>query len=399
VKKTLFFIFTSFSVLFLHSNAISRDINLDAIYLRETSPNYNRLLEAKLTAYETVNSQFIARDVIFALWQDGYNIMYIKEFPDINVLYSYNRITRIHGEICRIQGAIVAATGLINGAYVYLKRLRMVEGMVVRGETLAVDLKTKKISMLEPSSPFIDFSLTPEGRGILYETKPGIVEYCTETKVKNLIMKKSAYADIVRSGYPTIACLSPNRKKMVLVNGSGGTYRAKIFAFGIPRRLIGISSSSELFWINNNQFVYRKGFAGNYSVHVYDASAHRSWVLDRDSLNTNIRFSNLAKMVSFLHDQLIQIYDMRRNQIIRTGLEGEDVLFSPDGSRFISIFLKRLFITNVYFVQKKFTEIAGVSKQIIRLYKIFHDSQGDWTNDFSQEYLRRKISVYNRFWN
>jgi hypothetical protein len=399
VKKIACFVLTSASVFFVYSIAISRDINLDAIYLKETSPYYNRLLESKLTAYETVNSQFIARHVIFAMWQNGYNIIYIKEFPDINILYSYNRITRAHTELCRMQGTIVAAASLVNGSYVYLKRLRVAEGQMVKGETIAVDLKTKRTRMLEPSYPFIDFSLSPDGRGILYETNSGIVEYCTETKVKSLIMRRSVYADIVKSGSPTIARLSPNRKKIVLVNGSGGTYRAKIFAYGRPLRLMGISSSSELYWINNNQLVYRKGFAGSYSVHVYDASAHGSRVLEADSLNTNIRFSNLAKMVSFLHDQLIRIYDIRHNQIIKTGLEGEDVLFSPDGSRFISLFLKRLFITNVYFVKRKYTEIADVSKQIISLYKNFLDSKNDWTNDFSPEYVKRKISVYNKILN
>lgn len=396
MKKVTLIFFTTASIFFVYSRAHSRDINLDGIYVKESSPYYDKLLEKKLTAYQIVNSQFIGRNVIFASWNDGFNIIYIKEFPDLNILYSYNRITQSHTELCRIKGTIAAAINSINGRFIYLKRLRETEDHSVKGETIAVNLNSKKLQVLEPAYPFIDFSLSPDGRGILYETGRGIVEYIPETNTRSLIIERSEYADIVQSGSPAIAYLSPNRKKIVLVNGSGGSYRAKVFGHGASLKLDGITSASEVFWINNDRLVYRKGYAGSYSIHVYDAAARASKVLSGSSLNTNIRFSNLAKMISFLQDQIIQIYDVRRNQVVNTGLEGEDVLFSPDGSRFISLYLKKLFISNIHTVKKKNLEMVGISRQIKELYKNLLDSRNDWSNDYSPEYLRRKISAYNK---
>src|SRR5208337_5305446 len=101
-------------------------------------------------------------------------------------------------------------------------------------------------------------------------------------------------------------------------------------------------------------------------------------------------------IVSFLQDQVIQFYDMRRNAVLMIGLEGEDVFFSPDGSRFISLYLKKLFISNLNQIKRKNLELVKNSMQIKELYKILLDSKADWSNEYSPEYLRKKISVYGK---
>ena len=380
----------------LYTSTFSRDVNLDAIYININSPYYTKLLERKLTAYQSVNSQLIDRDVIFAFWKDGFTVLYIKEFPELNILYSYNRNTQSYDELYRLSGIITSAKNSSNGKFIFVKRLRQTGDLLLQGETIVIDIYSKKIKVLDSSYPFIDFSLSPSGNELLYETEKGIVEFFPDSNNKNIIIGKPEYSDIIKSHSPTIAYMSPNKKKIMLVNGSGGFYRAKFISSGKSWKLAGITSSSEIYWINNNQVICRKGDAGNYSVHVYDVSAQRSAVLVGKSLNTNIQFSNLSKMVSFLQDQIILIYDVRRNTIVNIGLEGEDVFFSPDGSRFISLYLKKLFINNVNMIKRKNMELVKITKQINILYKNLLELKNDWMNEYSPEYIRKKISVYSK---
>ena len=384
------------SVFCLYTSTFSRDINLDAIYINISSPYYAKLLERKFTAYQSVNSQLVDRDVIFAFWKDGFNILYLKEFSGLNILCSYNRNTQSYEELHRIGGIITSAKNSSNGKFIFIKRLREASDFSLQGETIVFDIHSKKIKVLDSPNPFVDYSLSPGGNELLYETERGIVEFSPDTDDTNVIVAKAAYSDIVKSNSPTIAFMSPNKKKIMLVNGSGGLYRSKFISAGKSWQLAGVTSSSEIFWINNNQVIYRKGDAGNYSVHVYDVAARRSAVVAGNSLNTNIQFSNISKMAAFLQDQVIQIYDVRRNTVVNVGLEGEDVFFSPDGSRFISLYLKKLFINNVDMIKRKNMELVKISKQIQALYRNLLESKSDWMNEYSPEYLRKKISVYNK---
>jgi hypothetical protein len=384
------------SIFCFYSGVYSRDIDLDAIYLNNASPFYTRLLEKKITAYQSVNSQLIDRDICFAFWKDGFNIIYIKEFGDLNILYSYNRDTQTQVELLRLDGTITAARNSVNGRFVFIKRLLRNGNTALSGETIVFDTRSKTTTKLESTYPFIDFSLSSSGNEILYETGRGIVEFSPDTLNKNIIVGRKEYSDIINPNSPTIAFLSPNRKKILLVNGSGGSYKAKIIFAKRSYGLSGVSSSSEIFWINNNQVAYRKGDAGNYTIHIYDVATQRSSVLGGRSLNTNLQYSSLSKIVCFLQDQVIQLYDLRRNAVLMIGLEGEDVFFSPDGSRFISLYLKKLFMSNLNQIKRKNLELIKNSIQIKELYKTLLDTKADWSNEYSPEYLRKKISVYGK---
>lgn len=374
----------------------ARDINLDSIYLSTGSRYYARLLEKKVEAYQAAHSQFVDRNVIFACWGDGINLLYAKELPELNIIYSFNRTSRRQRELFRLTGTITAFRDGAGGKYLFVKRIVAGGDSVPRGETLVLNCASKQITKLESAYPFIDFSLAPGGASILYESKEGIVEFYPETGAKRLGIKRSDYASIATPGAPTIAYLSPNRKKTVLVSGSGGSYRSKIIANERSSPLPGITSASEIYWIDNNLLVYRMGDAGNYSVNLFDASNGKSTVLMGNSLNTNIQFSPYPKLVSFLKDQVIHIYDARKKETVNTGLEGEDVSFSPDGNRFASLYLKKLFVTGVATVTKKNSELAKIARQIQEIYKACIDAGGDLANEYSPEYIRKKIAVYGR---
>ncbi|MBN2158004.1 MAG: hypothetical protein JW807_01320 [Spirochaetes bacterium] len=380
----------------LMSGLHARDINLDSIYIRSGSRYYDRLLEKKVEAYQAAHSQFVDRNVIFACWGDGFTLLYAKELPELNIIYSFNRTARRCRELFRLTGTITAFKNSASGKYLFVKRILAGADMVPRGETLVLNCGTRQITKIEPAYPFIDFSLAPGGDTILYESKEGIVEYFPETGVKRLEIRRREYASVATPGAPTIAYLSPNRKKTVVVSGSGGSYRSKIISRAGSLSLPGITSASEIHWIDNNLLVYRMGDAGNYSVNLYDTNARKSTLLTGNSLNTNIQFSVFPKLVAFLKDQVIHIYDARKKETVNTGLEGEDVSFSPDGNRFASLYLKKLFITGVATVSKKNAALTKLARQIQELYRVCLDSSGDLANEYSPEYIRKKIAVYRK---
>ncbi len=373
---------------------IARDINLDAIYINPGSPVYGRLLEKKLEAYQLAGSEFIDRDVIFAGWGDGNTVLYVKELPQLNVAYAYNRVLRKSREIGRIVGTITALKQSAGGSYLFIKRLVEVPGAVPRGETLILNVATKQITVLNSAYPFIDFSVAPGGNSILYESGGNIVELIPETESRSVTVRRPDYADITRSGEPVIAHLSPNGKKAVLVSGSGGSYRSKLTAAGASWELPGVTSATELYWLDNNQLVYRKGASGNYSVCLYDAVTRRSTILLDNSLNTNIHYSSYPKIITFLKNQIIRVYDVRKREMINTCIEGEDASFSPDGNRFISLYLKKLFVTGITSVKKKNTELTKKAKEIVALYHSLLENGKELSNDYSGEYVQKKISAY-----
>ena len=372
----------------------ARDINLDAIYLNTGSPLYEKLLEKKVEAYQAANAEFIDRDVIFASWGDGSTILYIKELPKLNVAYAYNRSSRKNREIGRIEGTITAFRQSSGGSYLFIKRLVEVPGSVPRGETLILNVASKKISVLASSYPFIDFSVAPGGNSILYETGAGIAEYAPGGEPGRVMIARSEYADMARSGDPVIAHFSPNGKKSVIVSGSGGSYRSRMKAAGAAWVLPGVTSASELYWLDNNQLVYRIGTSGNYSVCLYDAATRQPKVLLDNSLNTNIQYSPYPKLITFLKDQVIRVYDVKSREMVNTCLEGEDSSFSPDGNRFISLYLKKLFITGITSVKKKNTELTKKAKEITALYRSLLENRNNLSNEYSEEYVRKKIAAY-----
>jgi 5'(3')-deoxyribonucleotidase len=378
------------------TEGLARDINLDSIYINDKSFLLRKLLEKKLDLYQSVRARFVDRNVIFAYWINGFEVAYIKEFPKMNVVYIYHRNKKKRREIARLPGAITAVKVSPNGKYCVIKRIIMKSNSIPAGDTTQLNLVSKKMKKLEPAFPFIDFSLSPGGNSILYGTRKGIVEHFPESGIKNIILKRTEYVGIVKAGSPTIAYLSPNRKKILVINGSGGLYRSKLLLKNKSRTISGISSGSEIFWIDNRYLVYRGGQIGSFSAILYDTKKGRSRKILSGSLNTNIYFSRYPKIISMLKDQLIQVYSFREQKMIYTGMEGEDIHFSPDGNRFISLFLNKLFITNLTTMTRSSIEKRKVQSQILNIYQDLLTENKDWANRYSKQYIRRKIAVYRK---
>ena len=186
------------------SGLFARDIDLDKIYLKSNSRSYKKLIHYKVEAYKKLSSVLIDSNIIFSFWVNGNEIIYIKEFPGINIIYIYQRIQKRRLEISRLKGTITSVLISPNGRYLFIKRLNSINNDLV-SEIVFLNIKTRFIKVKKSYYPFIDFSTSPEGDSVLYENSKGIVELYPESNIKKLICKRSSFSDIISSSAVTIA--------------------------------------------------------------------------------------------------------------------------------------------------------------------------------------------------
>ena len=103
--------------------------------------------------------------------------------------------------------------------------------------------KIKSRKFIIDSSPyaFLDFTIPLDGNSIIYQNNKKFVEKFLDSGTSKTIFKRLKYRDIVVSKNPTLAYPSFDRKKVLLVNGSGGFYKARIFTTSDLRFMLSIS--------------------------------------------------------------------------------------------------------------------------------------------------------------
>ena len=168
----------------------ARDINLDSIYINKDSDLSRKLIQYKVETYEKAGSQFVDRNVIFADWISGSEVVYVKEFPRVNIIYKYNRRQRKQYEIARIIGTITYSRASSNGKYLFFKLIEINKMGFPIGKTLMLNIESKQLHPLPGDYPFLDFSLSPGGNSVIYQVKNGIIELYPESKIKEILEKK-----------------------------------------------------------------------------------------------------------------------------------------------------------------------------------------------------------------
>jgi hypothetical protein len=375
----------------------ARDINLDEIYIKKTSPVLKKLAIEKLETYRKVEAVFVDSNVIFALWIGGNDIIYIKENDQsiTNHVFKYRLMDRKYVELCKVSGVITIAKVTQSGRYLILKRLMQGKGLIPQGETVIVNLESGQLKTISSSYAFLDFTVPSEGSSILLEKGKGIVELALDTNLEKELLAKKNYNDIIISPSPSLCYLSPDRQKYLLLNGSGGNYNARLLGRAGSVNINGISSSSEVFWLDNFTLIYRTGFAGNFSVILHNTVNNRIITLLRNSYNTNINFSWNSGIIAFLKEQLIFYYNKSEDKIKETGLEGEDISFAPN-ARFVSLMFKKLFLVNSGLLERKHIELKRSWNIILNLYKDLYTRKEDFENEHSRFYIERKMQLYEK---
>ncbi|HOP62259.1 MAG TPA: hypothetical protein PK906_02730 [Spirochaetota bacterium] len=374
----------------------SRDIDLDAIYLKSGSRIYADIVSEKERLYSDISSLFIDSNVIYAVWSGGEEILYIKEFRGINIVYIYTKGNLKRRELGRFPGTVTAAVHGARGNLVTFKTIYYNDNAEAESRVVHVDLITDRISAEESKSLFLDFSPAPRRRGVIRQNRDGIFRKDPFTGARTKIHSAGDYSGMQCNGEPVITYLSHDGRNSLLVCGSGGNYSARLFYGGRKRDLSGISSAGDIRWISNDRFVYRSGGAGDYSVRVYDAGKGRSFAILSGTMNPDIHFSEKAGLITCLDNQVINIFTADLRKKIITGVEGEESTFSPDGRKFISLYRKKLYVTSLTMLQKYQIEIRRRAENILSLYKKANSLKNDWENGYTSEYLSKKISQYEK---
>jgi len=375
----------------------SRDIDLDAVYLEKNSSLYREITSVKEKLYSRISSLYIDSNVIFAQWYNGDEIVYIKEFSQLNIVYKYSRKSRAKEEIIRFSGNVTYADLNRSGNFIYAKVLHLDDNGAARSESVVINIKSREITKKNSKFLFIDYTMHPSEDSVISESKDGIIKTSLRSFESKLIIPRNKYDDIATGNDPVLAYISHDEKKTAILTGSGGSYKTRIITDQGTQVLNGVSSGSDFRWIDNNRFVYMSGGGGNYSVKVYDVTAKKSKELISATLNPDINYSDKPGIITALENQIIIVIPRDLNSRVETGIEGEESYFSPDGRRFTSIYLGKLYASSLNMIEKYRLDIRRSAEELIRLYRKAAGMQSVWNSDYSREYINKKIKQYDKF--
>ena len=376
---------------------LSRDIDLDSVYLEKSSSLYREITSVKEKLYGRISSLYIDSNVIFAQWYTGDEIVYIKEFPQLNIVYKYNRNSREREEIIRFSGNVTYADLNRTGNIIYAKILFFDDNGDAKSESILINISSREMTKKRSKYLFIDYTMHPTEDSVINESKEGIIKTSLISFDSKLIIPRNKYDDIASGSDPVLAYISHDEKKTAIITGSGGSYKTKIITDQGNQILNGVSSCSEFKWIDNNRFVYMSGGGGNYYVKVYDVTTKKSKELVSATLNPDINFSDKPAIITALENQIITVIPRDLNSRVETGLEGEESYFSPDGRRFTSIYLGKLYVSSLNMIEKYRLDIRRSAEELIRLYEKAADMKSIWISDYSREYINKKIKQYDKF--
>ncbi len=376
--------------------ASARDINLDGIYLKATSPYQTKLLLGKLDAWFAVGARLLDREVVFAGWMSGAEIAYVKEDAGTgeNLVCVYRVPENRYSVAARVKGDVMHAAVSPSGRYMVMKRLIRRGDIIPEGEIVVVALPGGEQTVLATGNPLPDYTVSPDGNSLYLETEGGIDEYRMTGGARRRVLGRSACPEAFRKTSPTLAFSSPDRGRWVVLSGGGGYYTACLHGPGATRPVRGITSSMELCWLGNTAFAFRSGGVGDHSVVEYRVRDGSTRMVGGGSLNTSISYSPHAGILSWLLDGLIMLYYPAQGRKVTTGLEGEDVFFDPAGSRFTALVGRRLFLADLHSLRSRGIELKRAQEHLLSLYRELSRLPGEGSNEFSREYIGRKIKLY-----
>ncbi len=389
-----FKLITTLFLLFIVSiQILGRDIDLDAIYVKKEF-HYKKLISLKKEIYIVTKAKNLLNHTIFAHWNNNNSMVVIQEYNSTNILYLYNTITRSRKEIRRFKGTIAATLFSKDGNSILLKNIIIKEDGFPETKTIVVKIKENKNFYLDSNFPFIDAVFSQNGKFIYYH-KPntGIIKHNTIYGQTQTVIDIKKYADIIKNGDVICAFPSPNKKKYILISGSGGNYRSLLINNNKNTSLPNISSSSEIIWLNNNEFLFQKGGPINYKIFKYNLEKKKNINIAKKSLNTNLTESKKYGNYAILENQIITLFRYKKKQF-KTYLEGEDVYISPDRTKFLSLYMGNLYLANIDSISKNNIKMQRILKKILALYITIYKNKSIWQSEYSKEYLQNKIATY-----
>ncbi|MBN1498917.1 MAG: hypothetical protein JW982_02070 [Spirochaetes bacterium] len=377
----------------------AREIILDSIYIRQPSSVYSSLINLKLELYKIIQAVPVDDNVIFAGWKDGNNLIYIKEFRDsgINYIYLYESNFRRNTKLAQINGAVTCADMNSAGNRLLIKTITFSQNET-KSNFIIFDINKNSRTTSVSNSYFSDFTFSPDGNSLIRHTSAGITEMKFSSGKEKTLIPVNLYSSYIQPDGLTNAFISPDGERTAVITGGGGSYKCLLFKNRtLDYILTDVTSASEFFWINSSEFVYRSGYSAFYKAGIFNTVTRKKRDLGPASLNTNITYSPSAGMISFLKESLVNIYSTGNKKLISLPLEGEDIRFAPDRNRFCILFNNSLFIVKKSVIESKMFFLKRKSAEIADIYTKALNEADVHENDFSKQFIIRKLSVYSGF--
>jgi len=387
---------TVITLLLLNVPLFPRDIDLDRIYINADNTIYRQLASAKEKIYSDISSTAVDTKVIYAEWAGGDEIIYIKEYKNVNIVIRYSRDSGKKVEVARFSGTVTSSSLNLTKNSLIVKTLEYTDS----GAAAVINfIELRKKSVTRHSSPyfFLDYTMLPGSDSILLYARNGLVRYTPEGYEKETVIKQDLFKSLKPAGEPVLAFISPDSTKRLFITGRGGAYDAMLVTKSSSKGINGITSLSDLCWIDNSRFAYCGGAPGEYTVNIYDTNSGKKTVLVTSTLNPDINFTREPGMLSFLDNQMIVIFSVKEAEKSDTGIEGEEVYFSPDGRKFTSIYRGKLYVTSLNMLCKNRLAVRKNAESIMAIYKSSLNQPGSWLNDYSKSYIEKKYRLYEKF--
>lgn len=398
-KRRMIFIILLF--LAVTCKILSREINVDKIYLKSNSNSLKQLISYKLENYKITNATMINSDVIYSFWIDGNLLLYIREFKNTNLnqIITYSVSARKSNKLCNLQGAIIDADISQNGKYLFIKIINYKNGKT-SAELIVLNVKNNRTHHFKNMTYFKDYSPGPDEKSFVTVTEKGIIKMKIDSAGTSLLLPYKSFSNYLKTNSVILAKVSPNLKNILIISGGGGNYRGILFINKKFKYIINdISSVSEIFWINNYNIVYRKGTTGYYKTAVFNTISKKTKIISSNSFNTNIIFSKNAQIVTYLEDGMINFYNIRTGKNEKHLLEGEDVRVSNNKNYFTIIFNQTLFICKKSVLKPKRFLLKRNASKILNIYTKALSADNIHSNEYSKTYIRRKIKKYRELIN
>ncbi|HEY1405801.1 MAG TPA: hypothetical protein VF857_04250 [Spirochaetota bacterium] len=371
----------------------ARDVNIDAIYLKQ-SPLLTRIVDTKLDLFSRAGATLAADDVAFAGWKSGDSIVFCRESDGKTLVQEIYLPTRGQRHIANIPGAPLCVS--VTGRYCLTKSAQA-NLLSVKPFFSVLDMTSGNVKSERTGELFLDFSISPFGSSYLRDTKDGITEYFPDSSRNKTLIRRELYSNQIKPGHTVTPFLSPDGGKIAVVIGGGGSYHALVYDKGaLIRDIPGISSAGEFAWIDSSTIVYRNGSPGYYRLVLISLADNLTREVLRRTLNTNFSYCPANGLLVALEDGCITFRAARSSLIETYPLEGEDPLFSPNGNSLATLYAGKLFIVNREVMKKKLIEMKRTAGKLLELYREAKRTDSLWENDFTAEYLDRKIELYHR---
>ncbi len=369
----------------------ARDIDVDRIYLDSTSLPYKIITRLKERSFSILNADTIDENTVFSAWPDRDTLIYIKETGDENRVYSYSLKTRKKENLLFFKGALTFAEFSEQDSTLFIKSFNPLN---LDGKIIIYQLNSAVKREINTTTCFRDFTILDGQKKILLSQNEKILIYDYNNNTYTPAYSKISGNYLLP--HPLALFPSPDGRQILAVSGEGGSYSSMLFEGERGRTVTSIKSNLDIKWIDNRRFIARSGSPGNYSVIIHDSKNNSEKKILSGTLNPSISVSPAAGMITFLKDQILNIYSIREGKITDSLFECEDAYFSPDRKNMSALYLGKLYLIKYHQISQNSFSLRRNTCRIHDEYEKIKKSDAVFTNSYSGKYVERKSELYKR---